>query len=199
MKIYNTIYDIFRFKGELSYNYGNSCDPNANILCDNVKSRPDVLNKFKENEIDAEEPKILIINHDGWDKSLDRETLSVIESLYGSQAAVIGAAYHALFYMRIISNGEIYHIAIETGSQHDITKKYTMQIYIGTSDDFATIIQTRYQCLSFGIIPCNTCYYSHTQEDIQRHISKGKTKKYRRKKNRSKKSKRIRKKIRQRI
>jgi hypothetical protein len=129
---------IFPFYSLRKLQHSNTCGPNAEFICKNVN-------------IDGHNFGMLIITD--WISPIKKEVLDSIESVYGPIIVSIGASYHALAYLEITIDTQIFYIAIET----TICEPYKLQYYIGnTHEELAQILQVRYQCNGFKIsFDCN--------------------------------------------
>ena len=148
--IYNFILKIFQNAGQLyDYQAGNKCLENARVLCKHVIHKMNFISSggiHKNLFPGLATPQVLII--DTWKENYISKP---IELVYKSQAGVLGCSFHALFFSTIIFEDETYYIAIEPHSPF-VTSKYSLEIYIGTYDEFIEIIRSRYQATSFYLI-----------------------------------------------
>lgn len=125
--------------------FSNVCGSNSEIACKILKGKYDndkqrvgkiFMHKFKKNNyVDVD------------------ENINKLEKLFGSQALVIGASYHALVYIELQDDvtGTFYIIAI------DSVCNYQIQYYVSpTEEGFKKLIKARYLCEDFKITwDCN--------------------------------------------
>ena len=132
--------------------YGNVCGTNAENVC-NILIEKDAINY---RGLLKEKGKIIITD---WDYSKPATNIDTISSVYGRQAFVIQAHYHALAYVEINlfdDPSKYFYCAIETTS----CVPYKLQFYIGNSkEDLREILKIRYQCNDVNFTKCDTPWH----------------------------------------
>jgi hypothetical protein len=125
------INDIFELYRKFELKYSNVCGANTQKLCSFLKTR-----QYK----DIKFGKLIIMD---WNR-MDKTIVNSIRTLYNG--SWYNSHYHALTYLEITVENQIYFVAIET----TIDTPYKLYFYLGSDyEEFETIIKTIYQCNSF--------------------------------------------------
>jgi hypothetical protein len=146
--IFNELSQYYRNGG---LNYDKVCDANAKFICQNLK-----IEKI------LTIGKIIITD---WIRPIKEEYINNIRTVYGSTTLRIGgAAYHALAYLEVFIDENIYYVAIES----TVSKPFKIQFFVGTNEtvvgknetEFESLIKTCFQCKSFKIsFECDKLWY----------------------------------------
>jgi len=134
--------------------HANVCGANTdfvfNFFNDSVRKESLKRDVFDELGSDISISKIIICQRDD---TYNRDIINLLNDIYGSQATIIGAQYHALPYFTFTKDNEEYHIAVETTSKFIIDGITTiLQFCIGnTKSELEELLKKRYQCVKINM------------------------------------------------